>query len=210
MPSNLIDQYCEKHTTPPSPLLAELLRETHLKTLAPQMASGHLQGALLRFISRMIQPSTVLEIGSFTGYATLCMLEGLASKGIIHTIEVNQELAYLIRKYIDLAGAADQIKLHIGDAKKIIPTINTTYDLVFIDAGKMHYPQYYDLVIDRVNPGGYILADNVLWDGKVIRVEKDRDSEILDHFNKKIHQDPRVENILLPVRDGLMLARKLE
>jgi len=210
MPTNLIDQYCEKHTTPPSPLLAKLLRETHLKTLAPQMASGHLQGALLRFISHMIQPSSVLEIGSFTGYATLCLLEGLAPKGIIHTIEVNQELAYLIRKYVALAGAEDQVKLHIGDAKKIIPTISTTYDLVFIDAGKMHYPQYYDLVIDRVNPGGYILADNVLWDGKVIRVEKDRDSEILDHFNKKIHQDSRVENILLPIRDGLMFARKLK
>ncbi len=209
MPHNLIDQYCEKHTTPPSPLLAELLRETHLKTLAPQMASGHLQGALLRFLSRMIQPTTVLEIGSFTGYATLCLLEGLAPNGTIHTIEVNQELGYLIRKYIDRAEATNQIQLHIGDAKKIIPTLETSYDLVFIDAGKMHYPQYYDLVIDRVNPGGYILADNVLWDGKVIRKEKDRDSEILDFFNKKIHQDPRVENILLPIRDGLMLARKL-
>lgn len=209
MPLNLIDQYCEKHTTPPSAMLAELLRETHLKTLAPQMASGHLQGALLRFLSRMIQPTTVLEIGSFTGYATLCLLEGLAPKGTIHTIEVNQELGYLIKKYIDRAGATDQIQLHIGDAKKIIPTLDATYDLVFIDAGKMHYPQYYDLIIDRVNPGGYILADNVLWDGKVIRKEKDRDSEILDYFNKKIHQDPRVENILLPIRDGLMLARKL-
>ena len=209
MPLNLIDQYCEKHTTPPSPLLAELLRETHLKTLAPQMASGHLQGALLRFLSQMIQPTTVLEIGSFTGYATLCLLEGLAPNGTIHTIEVNQELGYLIRKYMDRAEATNQIQLHIGDAKKIIPTLETSYDLVFIDAGKMHYPQYYDLVIDRVNPGGYILADNVLWDGKVIRKEKDRDSEILDFFNKTIHKDPRVENILLPIRDGLMLARKL-
>lgn len=209
MPLNLIDQYCENHTSPSSPLLAELLRETHLKTLAPQMASGHLQGALLRFLSRMIQPTTVLEIGSFTGYATLCLFEGLAPQGTIHTIEVNQELGYLIRKYIDRAGAANQIQLHIGDAKKIIPALDATYDLVFIDAGKMHYPQYYDLVIERVNPGGYILADNVLWDGKVIQKEKDRDSEILDYFNKKIHQDSRVENILLPIRDGLMLARKL-
>jgi len=210
MPLNLIDQYCEKHTTPPSSLLDELLRETHLKTLAPQMASGYLQGTLLRFLSRMIRPATVLEIGSFTGYATLCLLEGLLPQGKIHTIEVNQELAYIIEKYIDRAGAANRIQLHIGDAKKIIPTINATYDLVFIDAGKMHYPQYYDLIIDRVNPGGYILADNVLWDGKVVRVEKDRDTEILDYFNKKIHQDPRVENILLPIRDGLMLARKLD
>ncbi len=208
MPPNLIEQYCEKHTTPPSPLLDALLRETHLKTLAPQMASGHLQGTLLRFLSRMIQPATVLEIGSFTGYATLCLLEGLLPKGKIHTIEVNPELAYLVRKYIERAGATDRIQLHLGDAKKIIPTIDATYDLVFIDAGKMNYPQYYDLIIDRVNPGGYILADNVLWDGKVIRTEKDRDSEILDFFNKKIHQDPRVENILLPIRDGLMLARK--
>lgn len=174
------------------------------------MASGYLQGTLLRFLSRMIRPATVLEIGSFTGYATLCLLEGLLPQGKIHTIEVNQELAYIIEKYIDRAGAANRIQLHIGDAKKIIPTINATYDLVFIDAGKMHYPQYYDLIIDRVNPGGYILADNVLWDGKVVRVEKDRDTEILDYFNKKIHQDSRVENILLPIRDGLMLARKLD
>jgi len=209
MSVNLIDQYCENHTTPPSSLLADLLRETHLKTLAPQMASGHLQGALLRFLSRMIRPNTILEIGCFTGYATLCLLEGLAPKGIIHTIEVNKELAYLIRKYIDRAGANDKIQLHIGDAKKIIPTIEATYDLVFIDAGKMHYSQYYDLVIDRINPGGYMLADNVLWDGKVVRADKDRDTEILDYFNKKTHQDPRVENILLPIRDGLMLARKL-
>ena len=209
MPLNLIDQYCERHTSPPSPLLAELLRETHLKTLAPQMASGHLQGTLLRFLSQMIQPTTILEIGSFTGYATLCLLEGLAPKGTIHTIEVNQELGYLIRKYIDLAGASNRIQLHIGDAKKIIPSLDATYDLVFIDAGKMHYPQYYDMIIERVNTGGYILADNVLWDGKVIHKEKDRDSEILDYFNKKVHQDSRVENILLPIRDGLMLARKL-
>lgn len=209
MPLNLIDQYCEKHTSSNSPLLAELLRETHLKTLAPQMASGHLQGSFLRFLSQMIKPSTILEIGCFTGYATLCLLEGLTPNGTIHTIEVNQELAYLIKKYIARANATDRIKLHIGDAKKIIPNIEATYDLVFIDAGKMHYPQYYDLIIDRVNPGGYILADNVLWDGKVIRVEKDRDSEILDFFNKKIHKDSRVENILLPIRDGLMLARKL-
>ncbi len=210
MPPNLIEQYCKKHTTPPSSLINELLRETHLKTLAPQMASGHLQGTLLRFLSKMIRPKTVLEIGSFTGYATLCLLEGLLPQGKIHTIEVNPELAYLIRKYIERAGATDQIQLHLGDAKKIIPTIDATYDLVFIDAGKMNYPQYYDLVIDRVNPGGYILADNVLWDGKVIRTEKDRDSEILDYFNKKIHQDTRVENILLPIRDGLMLAKKLD
>ena len=132
MPLNLIEQYCEKHTSSNSPLLAELLRETHLKTLAPQMASGHLQGSFLRFLSQMIKPSTVLEIGCFTGYATLCLLEGLAPKGIIHTIEVNQELAYLINKYIARANATDRIKLHIGDAKKIIPNIEATYDLSLI------------------------------------------------------------------------------
>jgi len=209
METNRLNKYCEEHTTPPSPLLNDLLRETHLKTLAPQMASGHLQGALLSFISQMIQPKSILEIGSFTGYATLCLLKGLAADGIIHTVEVNQELAYIIKKYVRRANAQDRIQLHIGKAQEIVPTLDTTFDLVFIDAGKMHYPQYYDLVIDRVNVGGYLLADNVLWSGKVLKDTKDRDSEILDFFNKKIQNDPRVENILLPIRDGLMIARKI-
>jgi len=209
METNRLNKYCEEHTTPPSPLLNDLLRETHLKTLAPQMASGHLQGALLSFISQMIRPKSILEIGSFTGYATLCLLKGLAADGIIHTVEVNQELAYIIKKYVRRANAQDRIQLHIGKAQEIVPTLDTTFDLVFIDAGKMHYPQYYDLVIDRVNVGGYLLADNVLWSGKVLKDTKDRDSEILDFFNKKIQNDPRVENILLPIRDGLMIARKI-
>lgn len=209
MEADRLNKYCEAHTTSPSPLLRDLLRETHLKTLAPQMASGPLQGALLSFISQMIRPKSILEIGSFTGYATLCLLKGLAAEGIIHTIEVNKELAYIIKKYIKRAGAGDRIQLHIGKAEDIIPVLKTSFDLVFIDAGKMYYPQYYDLVIDRVNTGGYILADNVLWSGKVLHAVKDRDSEILDFFNKKIQNDPLVENILLPIRDGLMIARKL-
>jgi len=205
-----LDKYCEAHTTPPSSLLHDLLRETHLKTLAPQMASGHLQGAVLRFITQMISPKSVLEIGSFTGYATLCFLEGLSSEGIIHTIEVNPELAYIIRKYVRRAKAEKQIHLHIGKAEEIIPKLNTSFDLVFIDAGKMQYPEYYDLVFDRVNIGGYILADNVLWSGKVLLRNKDKDSKVLDFFNKKIQNDPRVDNVLLPIRDGLMLARKIK
>lgn len=203
-----IDEYCEQHTSPASDLLQELLRETHLKTLAPQMASGHLQGQLLEFISLLLKPKTVLEIGTFTGYATLCLLKGLAPDGMIHTIEVNRELAYLIKKYITKAEADARITLHIGDAKTIIPSLETSFDLVFIDAGKMHYPQYWDLVVERVNSGGFILADNVLWSGKVLNPTVDRDTEIIDFFNKKVTNDSRVDNVLLPIRDGLMMARK--
>lgn len=205
--NNLLD-YCEKHTSPPSNLLHELLRDTHLKTLAPQMASGHLQGQFLQFISQLLGPKTVLEIGTFTGYATLCLYKGLAPGGIIHTVEVNPELAHLINKYIQKADAQNQIQLHVGNAQAIIPTLDATFDLVFIDAGKMHYPQYWHLVADRVRPGGIILADNVLWSGKVLQAEKDRDTEILDHFNRLVTNDSRFENVLLPIRDGLMMARR--
>jgi len=206
-----IYNYCEQHSSPPDPLLYELERETHLKTLAPQMLSGRLQGQLLQLISRLQQPRLALEIGTFTGYAAICLAQGLKEDGRLHTIEVNPELEYLIRKYLKKAGLEEKVLLHIGDAQKVIPTIAGNFDLVFLDAGKQHYAFYYDLVIDRLNPGGLILADNVLWSGKVTDPEqraRDADTRKLHEFNQKIQQDERVENLMLPLRDGLLIVRK--
>jgi predicted O-methyltransferase YrrM len=201
--------YCIAHTTLQPPVLYDLERETYLKTLAPQMASGHLQGQFLRFVSKMKQPSSILEIGTFTGYSAICLASGLKENGVLHTIEVNEELEAMIRKYIELADLKDKITLHIGDAKEIIPKLNLNYDIVFIDAGKNDYDYYYDLVFDNINSGGLIIADNVLWSGKVMEKKPNKDASLLDAFNKKIHADERVENILLPIRDGLLLARKI-
>ena len=201
--------YCIAHTTLKPPILYELERETYLKTLAPQMSSGHLQGQFLRFLSKMKQPKTILEIGTFTGYSAICMASGLVEGGVLHTIEVNEELEHIIMKYVEQSGLTEKINLHIGDAKKIIPSLNLTYDMVFLDAGKNDYAFYYDLVFEQVNPGGLIIADNVLWSGKVMEKKQRKDAALLDAFNKKIHADDRVENILLPVRDGLIIAWKL-
>ena len=203
-----INQYAEAHTSPDSDLLHNLIRETHLKTLAPRMLSGHLQGRFLSLISHLMQPRRVLEIGTFTGYSALSLAEGLAADGILYALEGNDELEYLIQKYVSESVFKDKIKLIIGNALDIIPTLEDTFDLVFIDAGKRDYPSYYDLVIDKVRSGGLIIADNILWSGKVVDEKKDLDTRIIDGFNKKIHADKRVENILLPLRDGLMMARK--
>lgn len=200
--------YCEAHSSPQSPLLYELERETHLKTLAPQMMSGHLQGRLLSLLSSLLQPQVILEIGTFTGYAALCMAEGLADGGRLHTIEANEELAPFIRRYIKKAQLEERIQLHIGKAQEVIPNIPDDFDLVFIDAGKMDYARHYDLIIERVRPGGLILADNVLWNGKVVRERKDKDTQLLDAFNKKLHADSRIAPLILPFRDGLTIARK--
>ncbi|MBK7406709.1 MAG: O-methyltransferase [Saprospirales bacterium] len=201
--------FCESFTTPPNPVLYELERETYLKTIAPQMASGRLQGQFLRFLSWMLRPKRILEIGTFTGYSTICLAEGLAETGLIHTIEVNPELAYFGKKYFAKAGLADRIIAHIGDAFDLIPTFEETFDLAFIDSRKDDYAALYDLVLDKVRPGGFLLADNVLWDGKVISGAKDGDTRTIQTFIQKIHDDPRVENVLLPVRDGVLLIRKL-
>ena len=201
--------YCIAHTTLEPSILYDLERETYLKTLAPQMSSGHLQGQFLRFLSKMKRPETILEIGTFTGYSAICMASGLPEGGILHTIEVNEELEHIIMKYVEKAALTEKIKLHIGDAKKIIPQLNLDYDMVFLDAGKNDYAFYYDLVFDQVNPGGLIIADNVLWSGKVMEKKQRKDASLLDAFNKKIHADNRVENILLPIRDGLIIAQKL-
>ncbi|MEM6380889.1 MAG: O-methyltransferase [Bacteroidota bacterium] len=203
-------KYCEAHSSPHSQLLYELERETYLKTLAPQMLSGQLQGRILSMISQLKQPQMILEIGTFTGYATLCLAEGLTKDGQIITIEANPEVAYFIKKYKEKANLAEQI-IHItGRAEAVIPTLNHTFDLAFIDAGKKDYPHHFDLVIDRMNPGGIILADNVLWSGKVLleTSKQDADTQLLDAFNKKIQADHRVENVLLPIRDGLTVMRK--
>ncbi len=210
---NLSDKtfdYCASHTKAGSTLLAELERETHLRTLNPQMLSGPYQGMLLRFISLMIRPRRILEIGTFTGYTALCLADGLAEDGLLHTIEINDEMEGLIRKYVEKAGLSAHIRLHIGDAADIIPGLEETFDLVFLDAGKLDYPLHYELALTKTRPGGFIMADNVLWDGKVAAGdEKDETARALRAFNNFVQNDHRVENILLPVRDGLMLMRKL-
>ena len=206
-----LSQYAEQHTTPENELLKSLNRDTHANVLAPRMLSGHLQGRLLSLFSKMIQPKVILEIGTYTGYAALCLAEGLTKDGVLHTIDINEELETRIQKYFNQSTYADQIKLHIGNALDIIPKIQEQFDLVFIDADKENYSNYYDLLIDQLPSGGIIMADNVLWSGKVIdtnALDSDNDTRELDKFNAKVQSDPRVENILIPVRDGIMVARK--
>jgi len=206
-----LQQYAEDHTSPESELLRKVNRQTHLSVMKPRMLSGHLQGRLLSMFSQMIQPKQILEIGTYTGYSALCLTEGLQAGGTLHTIDINEELEDRVRGYFEEAGLTQSIKYYIGNALQIIPTIDATFDLVFIDADKINNAAYYDLVIDKVRPGGYIIADNVLWSGKVLekyRKKLDEDTAALLAFNKKVHDDERVENILLPVRDGLLIARK--
>lgn len=202
-------EYCMAHTSPVPELLYALDRETNLKTLYPQMQSGPYQGALLRMISQMLRPKYILEIGTFTGYATLCLAEGLAPGGKIHTVETNDELAWMIRKYVSLAGLEQQVELHLGDALEVVPGLPEIFDLVFLDAGKLDYLAHYEMALPKLRPGGILLADNVLWDGKVAGGDrKDETACSLRHFNDFVHTDTRVENLLLPIRDGLMVIRK--
>lgn len=202
--------YCMEHSSGVSQVLNELERETHLRTLNPQMLSGPYQGTLLRFISRMIRPRRALEIGAFTGYATLCIGEGLADDGILHTIEVNDEMVWLIRKYVAKAGLDEKVVLHTGDAAVIVPKLDEAFDLVFLDAGKLDYPAHYEMALAKTRPGGFLMADNVLWDGKVAgNDDRDETARLLRAFNNMVHNDPRVENLVLPVRDGIMLVRKI-
>ncbi|GAB2547843.1 O-methyltransferase [Rufibacter soli] len=206
-----LQAYAEAHTSPESPLLHRLNRETHLNVMKPRMLSGHLQGRTLAMFSQMIQPRRILEIGTYTGYSALCLAEGLTEDGVLHTIDVNDELEDLVRRYITEAGLEQKIQLHLGQAAEVIPTITEEWDLVFIDADKKSNALYYDLVIDQVRPGGFILTDNVLWSGKVVekfRPKLDKDTELMLAFNQKVHEDPRVENLLLPIRDGILVARK--
>ena len=204
-----ITTYCQEHTTPASDVLNELERETNLKTLAPQMLAGSYQGKFLEIISFMIRPQRILEIGTFTGYSSICLAKGLQKGGKVITIETNYELEHFIRKYVNKAELDEVVELHIGDAKSIIPTLNESFDLVFIDAGKEDYPLYFEIVLEKLRPGGFIIADNVLWSGKVLLEDKDAETSALDTFNKLVISDPRVENIVLPIRDGISLIRKI-
>ena len=206
-----IDAYALAHSQAETDILKKLNRETHAKILMPRMLSGHMQGNLLTMLSKMIQPKQILEIGTYTGYSGICLAQGLIENGILHTIDNNEELELMVRKYINEAGLTQKIKYYIGNALDIIPTINENYDLVFIDADKSNYSNYYDLIFDRVNSGGLIIADNVLWSGKILdAVDKmDNDTKAIDDFNKKIHKDTRVEHMLLNIRDGLMIIRKI-
>jgi predicted O-methyltransferase YrrM len=206
-----LTSYIESHTQEESPLLKKIDRYTHLKTLMPRMLSGHLQGRVLAMLSKMIQPLNVLEIGTFTGYSSLCMAEGLQEGGKIITIDINEELEPITRRFIDESKYKDQIEYIIADAREYVGTIASDLDLVFIDADKESYATYYDLVIDKVRHGGFIIADNVLWSGKVLdedEINKDEDTKAIVEFNNKVHLDDRVENVLFPIRDGLMILRK--
>lgn len=205
-----LEEYVDRHTSPEDEILSELNRQTHLKVLQPRMLSGHLQGRALSMMSKMVRPKRILEIGTYTGYAALCLAEGLTEKGELITIDINYELEDMVKHYIDKAGYADKIKLKTGDAAAIIPTLDRAFDMVFIDADKTNYSNYYDLLIDELPQGAIIIADNVLWSGKVVeKVKKnDNDTKALKAFNDKIQGDPRVENVLFPIRDGLMVIRK--
>ncbi len=206
-----IQEYTEQHTDAESPLLNELTRETHKKILMSRMISGHLQGRVLAMLSHMIRPQRVLEIGTFTGYSALCLAEGLAPGGKIITIDKNEELESMARRYFAKSDYEQAIDFYVADAMELIPTIGGPFDLVFIDADKINYYNYFKLVLEKVRPGGFIVADNVLWSGKVIETGKktDSDTQALRDFNRLVHADDRVEKVLFPIRDGLMVIRKI-
>lgn len=208
--NNKLDKYIEDHTEPEDELLFELNRQTNLNILRPRMLSGHVQGKLLTMFSNMIKPVNILELGTYTGYSAICLAKGLQEGGELHTIDVDDEIEDFTRSYIERSGLSDKIKYYIGSALEVIPTIDVMFDLVFIDADKSEYLDYYKLVFDKVNPGGYILADNVLWSGKVVEELDSRDfaTKAILEFNDYVHNDSRVENVLLPIRDGLMILRK--
>lgn len=212
--SEAILAYSDAHTTEAAEYLSKLDRYTHAQVLQPRMLSGFFQGRLLSLISKLVQPKAVLEVGTYVGYSALCMAEGLAAGGQVHTLDVNDELEHIMHRFWAEANMQDRITFHLGDAKELIPELNKTHtwELVFIDADKANYIHYYNLVVDAVRPGGLILSDNVLWSGKVANPEaypKDKDLPLMLAYNKYLHEDPRTENILLPIRDGLMVSRKL-
>ncbi len=203
-------EYAENHTSPEEALLAELVRYTHLHAMHPRMLSGHIQGKLLEQISCMMRPQRILEIGTFTGYSALCLAKGLAPGGILHSVERNDEIHEIAASFITRSPQAAQIRLHVGDALDIIPTLDEVFDLIYIDGDKRQYCEYYHAVFDKLRTGGVLLADNVLWDGKVVETPTPTDEQTkgITAFNDLVQQDPRVENLLLPLRDGLMMIRK--
>lgn len=206
---DIIEEYCEKHSDSEPQILAQLARETRAKYLYARMLSGNLQGHFLRMLCKLMKPENVLEIGSYTGYSAISMAMGIPKKSTIHTIEKNPELEDIITKYIRLSGFENNIKLYIGDALDIIPSIPNNFDVVFIDADKEHYTAYYNAVFDKVLPGGCIIADNVLWSGKVaVAGSNDPETAGIIHFNETIRNDSRIEKLMLPLRDGITLMFK--
>ncbi|MBL7857732.1 MAG: O-methyltransferase [Cyclobacteriaceae bacterium] len=204
-----IQRYAEAHTTIESDLLKQINRDTHAQVLMPRMLSGHLQGSVLAMISAMIRPKNILEIGTYTGYSALCLAKGLQPGGKLVTIDINEELETRVRQYFASAGLSDIIDYRIGNALDIIPTLTMQFDLVFIDADKENYSRYFDIVLNHVNLNGFILADNVLWSGKVLDAKPDKDTRAIHEFNQKVQLDTRVENVLLPIRDGIMVMRRV-
>ena len=206
-----LDDYVVKHSENESDELKELNRRTWIEILNPRMIAGHFQGRVLSMLSHMIQPKNILEIGTFTGYSAICWAEGLQKGGSIHTIDINEELEDMAREYVEKTGHQGKVNFHIGNALEIIPTLEYSWDIVFLDADKSNYTNYYNQVFDRVKPGGYIIADNVLWNGKVIdeKAFNEVDTQAILEFNKMVQNDSRVQNVLFPIRDGLMVARKL-
>lgn len=205
-----LEKYILAHIDEQDPLLHELERETFLHVLRPRMLSGHLQGTILTMFSQMLQPQRILEVGTYTGYSAICLAKGLADDGQLHTIELNDELESIAQKYFQKAGLSEKITQHLGDAKTIIPQLKGPFDLVFLDGDKRDYIAYFDLVVDQIRPGGIILADNILWSGKVVEKldEKDEQTKGILAFNQKMKDDPRVSQTIIPFRDGLMLIRK--
>ncbi|WP_298239330.1 O-methyltransferase [uncultured Algibacter sp.] len=207
-----LDDYVVKHSEDEPELLQQLYRETYQKILQPRMLSGHYQGRLLSMISKLTNPKTILEIGTYTGYSALCLAEGIQTNGELHTIDINEELVDFQRKYFDKSGFGKQIHQHLGNALNIIPTLDTTFDLVFIDADKDNYSNYFNVIIDKLNSGGIILSDNVLWSGKVLESsfkKEDTSTPALIKYNTLLKEDKRVETVVLPIRDGLTISRKL-
>jgi len=206
----LLDRYLLEHSSQEDPVLKELARHTYLNEVHPRMLSGHILGSFLTLFSKMLSPQNILEIGTYTGYSAICLARGLGEGGTLTTIEVNDELRATSQEFFKRAGVEEQIELINGDALEVLPSLAGSFDLVFMDAHKDDYPAYYDLVIEKVRSGGYILADNVLWGGKVLDSPlSDSTTRIIDQFNQKVNGDPRVENLLLPLRDGVMVIKKL-
>lgn len=205
-----INDYVLAHSSHEAEVLQQLYRETWTRVYAPQMIAGHIQGSLLRMVSQMIKPKNILEIGTFTGYSAICLAAGLQEGGKLQTIEMNKELEEIAARYIGLAGLSDKIVRHYGDALKIIPGLDLAFDLIYIDAAKELYIEFYEMAIEKLQPGGFILADNALWYGRVAdpSVTDDKDTNAIRQFNYHVQSDPRTENMILPVRDGIMLIRK--
>ena len=207
--SDTLENYIAQHSEEEPKLLKELTRETHLKVIQPRMITGHFQGRVLSLLSKIIAPKSILEIGTYTGYSAICLAEGLQKGGQLHTIDVNEELFGVQRKYFDKSGYGKQIIQHLGDAVTIIPKLEACFDLVFIDAEKKQYDNYFEAVLKKCHSGSVILSDNVLWSGKVVApIQKsDKATETLLNYNKKLKDDPRIETVILPIRDGLTLSR---